>query len=143
MTCIIAVCTVLDSWWWTEELPETCTHMHNGSEYAVPSYTVNYTHAQRVRICCHNTELVHVNGHDRTIFFFNFSQALYKAPWWWTLCDPKHIGSTFKYFIILIVSTNHIFCISWIIKCLNTFKTFILFFFLRNNFYNNCNNICL
>jgi len=28
----------------------------------VLSYTVNYTHAQRVRICCHNTDLVHVNG---------------------------------------------------------------------------------
>jgi len=26
-----------------------------------PSYTVNYTHAQRVRICCHNTDHVHVN----------------------------------------------------------------------------------
>ena len=26
----------------------------------VPSYTVNYTHAQRVRICYHNTDLVHV-----------------------------------------------------------------------------------
>ena len=33
----------------------------------VPSKTVNYTHAQRVRICCHNTDYVHVNGHDRTI----------------------------------------------------------------------------
>ena len=22
---------------------------------------LNYTHAQRVRICCHNTDLVHVN----------------------------------------------------------------------------------
>ena len=29
------------------------------------SYTVNYTHAQQVRICCHNTD--YVNGHDRTI----------------------------------------------------------------------------
>ena len=28
----------------------------------------NYTHAQRVTICCHNTDHVHVNGHDRTIF---------------------------------------------------------------------------
>jgi hypothetical protein len=27
-------------------------------------------------------------------------------------------GSSFKYFIILIVSTNFILCISWIIKCL-------------------------
>jgi len=29
--------------------------------------------------------------------------------------------STFKYFIILIVSTYYILCISWIIKCLNKF----------------------
>jgi len=41
--------------------------------------TVNYTHAQRVRMCCHNTDLVHVNGHDRTLLVI-FSQALYKAP---------------------------------------------------------------
>ena len=47
--------------------------------HCVPSYTVNYTHAQRVRICCRNTDLVHVNGHDRTILVI-FSQALYKAP---------------------------------------------------------------
>ena len=36
-------------------------------------------HAQRVTICCHNTDLVHVNGHDRIILVI-FSQALYKAP---------------------------------------------------------------
>ena len=35
---------------------------------AVPSHTENNTHAQRFRICCHNTDLVHVNGHDRIIF---------------------------------------------------------------------------
>jgi len=46
---------------------------------AVPSYTVNYTHAQRVTICCHNTELVHVNRHDRIILVI-FRQALYKVP---------------------------------------------------------------
>ena len=22
-----------------------------------------------------------------------FIQALYKAPWWWILCDPKHVGA--------------------------------------------------
>jgi len=53
---------------------------------------VNYTQAQRVRLCCHNTDLVHVNGHDRIILVI-FSQALYKAPWWWILCDPKHFGA--------------------------------------------------
>jgi hypothetical protein len=34
---------------------------------AVYSYTVDYKHTQRVRICYHNTDFVHVNGHDRTI----------------------------------------------------------------------------
>jgi len=24
MSCTIAVCTVLDSWWWTEKLSEIC-----------------------------------------------------------------------------------------------------------------------
>jgi len=46
---------------------------------AMASHTVNYTHAQRVTICCHNTNHVHVNGHDRIILVI-FSQALYKAP---------------------------------------------------------------
>jgi len=32
-----------------------------------------------VRICCHNTDLVHVNGQDRIVLVI-FSQALYKAP---------------------------------------------------------------
>ena len=44
----------------------------------VPSYAVHYTHAQQVTICCHNTDLVHVNGHDRIILVI-FSQEPYKA----------------------------------------------------------------
>jgi len=40
---------------------------------------VNYTHAQRITIRCHNTDYVHVNGHNRIIPVI-FSQALYKAP---------------------------------------------------------------
>jgi len=43
------------------------------------SFTVNYTHTQWVGICCHNTDLVHINGHNRIILVI-FSQALYKAP---------------------------------------------------------------
>ena len=56
------------------------------------THTVNYTHAQWVRLRCHNTDLVHVNGHDSIILVI-FSQALYKSPWWWILCDPKHVGA--------------------------------------------------
>jgi hypothetical protein len=58
---------------------------------------VNYTHAHRVTLWCHNSDYVHVNGNDRAIFY-NFSQALYKASWLWILCDPKHIGALLKYF---------------------------------------------
>ena len=53
---------------------------------------VNYTHTQRVKICCHNADLVHVNGHDKLILMI-FSQALYKALWLWILCDAKHVGA--------------------------------------------------
>ena len=48
----------------------------------VPSYTVNYTHTHThthtVTTCCHNTDPVHVNGHDRIILVI-FSQALYSG----------------------------------------------------------------
>jgi hypothetical protein len=50
----------------------------------VPSHTVNYTHAQRVRICCHNTDLFHVNGHVRIILVI-FSQALLQGS---LMIDP-------------------------------------------------------
>jgi len=62
----------------------------------VPPYTVNYKHTQRVRIRCHNTDHVHVNGHDRIILVV-FTQALYKFPWWWILCDPKHVGALLNF----------------------------------------------
>ena len=55
-------------------------------------YSELHTHAQSVTICCRNTDLVHVNGRDRIILVV-LSQALYKAPWWWILCDPKHFGA--------------------------------------------------
>jgi len=44
------------------------------------SYTVNYTHAQRVRICCHNTDLVHVNGHYSTILVFFLAKHCTRLP---------------------------------------------------------------
>ena len=49
-------------------------------QFTVYEGTVNCTHTHKtVTICCHNTDLVHVNGHDRTILVI-FSQALYKVP---------------------------------------------------------------
>jgi len=71
-------------------------------------------HVARVTICCHNTDLVHVNGHDRTILVI-FSQALQGS----LMMDPPRSETcwgTFKYFIILIVSTYYILCFSWEIK---------------------------
>jgi hypothetical protein len=40
------------------------------------------------------------------------------AEYGWILCDPKHVGAVLKYFIILIVPTCYILCISWLVKCL-------------------------
>jgi len=51
----------------------------NVSIVAVHMDKVGVMAAYSVTICCHNTDLVHVNGHDRTILVI-FSQALYKAP---------------------------------------------------------------
>ena len=33
----------------------------------VVHYLERHTHTHRVTICCHNTDLVHINGHDRTV----------------------------------------------------------------------------
>jgi len=46
----------------------------------------------KVGVMAAYSHLVHVNGHDRIILVI-FSQALYKAPWWWILRDPKHVGA--------------------------------------------------
>jgi len=35
--------------------------------------------------------IVSINTDTIEPFFCNFSQVLYKAPWWWILCDPKHV----------------------------------------------------
>ena len=51
---------------------------HQGALSAVKNSEL-HTYAQQVTICCHNTDRVHVNEHDRTILVI-FSQALYKAP---------------------------------------------------------------
>jgi len=63
--------------------------------------------AQRVRICCHNTDHVHVNGHDRTIMVILDKHCI-------RLPDDgssviRNMLEHFKHFIILIVSTNYIF----------------------------------
>jgi len=80
------------------------------------------TQTKRVTICCHNTDLVHVNGHDRIILVI-FSQALCKAPWWWILCDPKHVEAPLNilYFYLYL---HYILFISWIVKCLIILRRF-------------------
>ena len=47
---------------------------------AVPSYRVNYIYAQRARICCHNTGLVRVNGHDRIILVLVLAKHCTRLP---------------------------------------------------------------
>ena len=61
---------------------------HTTSEHGVSSITITDAHNSAassrqfylitVTICCHKTDLVRFNGHDRIILVI-FSQALYKA----------------------------------------------------------------
>ena len=55
------------------------------------TYIYSYTYSYTVRVYC----------------------TVYEGTLWSETC-----WSTFKYFIILIVSTYYILCISWIVKCL-------------------------
>jgi len=66
------------------------------------------THTHHGQICCHNTDYVHINGHDRTIIEILAKHCI-KFPDDGSLVI-RNILDQFKYFIIiLIVSTNYIF----------------------------------
>ena len=59
-----------------------------------------------VKICCHNTDQIHVNGVDRTILVIlakGVQGSLIMDSLWSDTC-----WSTFKYFIILNISTYYI-----------------------------------
>ena len=53
---------------------ELRTHTHNGSEYAAITPILSMS-TDTIEPSC------------------NFSQVLYKAPLWWILCDPNHVGA--------------------------------------------------
>jgi len=64
-------------------------------------------------------------------------------PLWSEIC-----WTTFKYFIIFIVSTNYILCISWIIKCLNIIDARhkheeFMRLFCTHFEHNNLDNFCI
>jgi len=70
-------------------------------------YSELYTHTHRVTIRCRNIDHVHVNGHDRIILVilakYCVQGSLMMDPLWSETCR-----STFKHFIMLIVTTNYI-----------------------------------
>jgi len=87
---------------------------HGGSISAFPDSELHtHTHTS-VTICCHNTDYVHINGHDRTIFgiLAKYSTLMMDHLW------SETCWSAFKYFVILIVSEYYILCISWTIEYL-------------------------
>jgi len=64
---------------------------------------------------------VHVNGHNRTIFVI-LAKHYTRLPDDGSSVIRNMLEHFYKYFIILIVSTYYILCISWIIKCFITFR---------------------
>jgi len=71
--------------------------------------------------------LRHVSDHRRSIIRepCTVLGSLMMDPLWSETC-----WSTFKYFIILIVSTYYVLCISWIIKCLIMYSFCYIFWLL-------------
>jgi hypothetical protein len=60
--------------------------------------------------------------HMKTIIC-NFNQVQAITPWWWILCDPKHVGVIFNVCLLDFYTTQiltsksvSIECISWLIK---------------------------
>ena len=70
------------------------------------------TQTHHGQICCHNTDYVHINGHDRTITVILVKHCI-QLPDDGSLVIRnmlEQILKGFKYFIInIIVSTNYIF----------------------------------
>jgi len=65
------------------------------------------------------------NKHIWTIIY-NFNQVQAITPWWWILCDPKHVGVIFNVCLldsnttlILTSTTVLIVYISWLVKVTN------------------------
>ena len=63
---------------------------------------------QCLTICCHNTDHVRVNGHDRTIFVI-LAKHCTRLPDDGSSLIRNMLKHFFKYFVILIVSSVYIF----------------------------------
>ena len=79
-----------------------------------------------------NTDHAH-NNHNWTIIR-NFDQVQVVTPWWWILCDPKHVGVIFNvclldFYITQILTSMIVLieCISRLIKVTNTVTSAALF----------------
>ena len=95
-----------------------------------------------------NTDHAH-NKHIRNIIR-NFNQLQAVTPWWWILCDPKHVGVIFNVCLldlytaqILTSRTVSIECISWSIKVTIHFTTSLRPFHVRAdwNSARSCSNL--
>jgi len=83
-----------------------CLERHLSALLDSELHTHTHAHTHPVTICCRNTDHVHVNGHERTILVI-------LAKYCTRLPDNgssviQTCWSTFKHFIILIVSTCYI-----------------------------------
>jgi hypothetical protein len=96
-------------------------HQGVSQSFSARRKTHTHTHTPQVHNMPPNTDQAH-NKHIWSIIY-NFSQVQVITPWWWILCDPKHVGVIFKVCLLdfyttqILNSTSVIIeCISWLIK---------------------------
>ena len=84
------------------------------------------THKTQVQNMPPNTDHAH-NKHIWTTIY-NFGQLQVITPWWWILCDPKHIGVIFNvslnFYITQILTSMAVIieCVSWLINVSDTIR---------------------
>jgi hypothetical protein len=83
--------------------------------------STTHTHTPQVQNMPPNTD--HTRNKRKWTIICIFNQVQFITPWWWILCDTKHVGVYFNvsflefYITEMLTSTTVIIvCISWLIK---------------------------
>jgi hypothetical protein len=83
MVCVsnaIAVCTVKNSWWWTEELSETCRVLFQKQICEISASSWFYYKKSTSQLLCESL----LASCQRTGITYTIAVCTAKNSWWWT-----------------------------------------------------------
>ena len=129
MTYIIAVCTVKNTWWWTEELSETCTvSFQNKFEKLVHlvGFIIRYCEGCAVKRSC-------------LIVLQTFALGEWRKRETWHqqffICFPCSFLSCFVLFSGFFCSCIHVFCLFLLLCFIQWLPFFVILFYILSLFF--------